>query len=228
MERKLQTRAITLKRINYGEADRIITVLTEDIGKRSLIAKGVRRAKSKLAAGIDLFAVNELTLLRGKRDLDTLISSRQQTSFRDILRDYDVVQIGYRLLQLSEKSDDESAADSLFVLLTDALRLLNEGKIRPEVVEGWFTMQLMQLHGTAPNLTTDDNNKPLEELKQYHFVVEDGVFAASEQGNMASRHIKAWRVLLTADAASIGKISGLGEVMAETIEQLRAFANYQQ
>ena len=40
--------AIVLKRLEYGEADRILTVLTKNNGKLSVIAKGARRPKSKL------------------------------------------------------------------------------------------------------------------------------------------------------------------------------------
>ena len=46
-------RAIVLRRTNYGEADRILQLLTPK-GKRSVMAKGVRRERSKLAGGIEL------------------------------------------------------------------------------------------------------------------------------------------------------------------------------
>lgn len=45
------TDAIILTRTDYGEADRIITLLTPGHGKLRLIAKGVRRIRSKLAGG---------------------------------------------------------------------------------------------------------------------------------------------------------------------------------
>ena len=53
----LRTEAIILRRTNYGEADRILNMLTPQHGKVSAIAKGVRKAKSKLAGGLELFAV---------------------------------------------------------------------------------------------------------------------------------------------------------------------------
>jgi len=55
------TTGLVLSRTDFGEADRIITVLTPDHGKLRLMAKGVRRMKSKLAGGIDLFTVSDLT-----------------------------------------------------------------------------------------------------------------------------------------------------------------------
>ena len=52
----LRTKAIVLRRTDYGEADRILQLLTPS-GKRSVIARGVRKEKSKLAGGIELFSV---------------------------------------------------------------------------------------------------------------------------------------------------------------------------
>ena len=56
-----RTQAIVLRRTNYGEADRILKVITPQ-GQRSIMAKGVRREKSKLAGGIELFAISDMTL----------------------------------------------------------------------------------------------------------------------------------------------------------------------
>ena len=57
---RISTRSIILTRINYAEADRIITFLTPSNGKVRAIAKGVRKAKSKLAGGIELFSISDI------------------------------------------------------------------------------------------------------------------------------------------------------------------------
>ena len=56
--KQLVTEVIILARTDYGEADRILTVLSPEYGKLRLLAKGVRRVKSKLAGGIELFSVS--------------------------------------------------------------------------------------------------------------------------------------------------------------------------
>ena len=66
-----RTKAIVLRRTNYGEADRILTLLTP-LGQRNAIARGVRREKSRLAGGIELFAVSDVVLHRGKGSLYTM------------------------------------------------------------------------------------------------------------------------------------------------------------
>ena len=62
--RDLKTKAIVLKRTDYGEADRILQLLTPD-GKRSVIARGARKEKSKLAGGIMNVGNAKMIISRG-------------------------------------------------------------------------------------------------------------------------------------------------------------------
>lgn len=64
----VRSQAIVLRRTNYGEADRILQLLTPD-GRRSVMARGVRKEKSKLAGGIELFAVSDVVIGEGKGSL---------------------------------------------------------------------------------------------------------------------------------------------------------------
>ena len=84
MSQTIRTKAIVLRRTNYGEADRIIQIITPDSGRLSVMARGVRREKSRLAGGIELFAVCDLVLTRGTKstsDLWTLTGARLGTFF---------------------------------------------------------------------------------------------------------------------------------------------------
>jgi DNA repair protein RecO (recombination protein O) len=74
--KSLQTKAIVLSRTDYGEADRILTFLTPHEGKLRLMARGVRKAKSKVAGGIELFSTSDISFLRGRGEIGTLISAR--------------------------------------------------------------------------------------------------------------------------------------------------------
>lgn len=80
---KIVDNILVLKRVDYGEADRIITVLSQSGGKFSLLAKGVRKPKSKLAGGIEPFCINSVTYLQSPRELKTLISANVHQQFRD-------------------------------------------------------------------------------------------------------------------------------------------------
>ena len=68
MQSDIKTLAYVLRRTNYGEADRILNIITPE-GKKSVIVKGVRRAKSKMAGSVELFSLSELNIHFGKSEL---------------------------------------------------------------------------------------------------------------------------------------------------------------
>ncbi|MBN2096510.1 DNA repair protein RecO [Candidatus Peregrinibacteria bacterium] len=60
MKKQIKTTGIVIRKCDFGEADRIVTVLTDDYGKIDLLAKGARRLKSKFCGRLELF--NEIDL----------------------------------------------------------------------------------------------------------------------------------------------------------------------
>ncbi|MGC8781903.1 MAG: DNA repair protein RecO, partial [Anaerolineae bacterium] len=65
-QRLYRVAAIVLKRRDQGEADRLLTVLTRDRGKLSLLAKGVRRQASRKAGHIEPFTLVDLLVVKGR------------------------------------------------------------------------------------------------------------------------------------------------------------------
>src|SRR3989475_10488393 len=62
-------RAVVLRKLDYGEADRIFTLLTRTHGKVGAIAKGVRRPESKLGPSLELYGHVDVLLAKGRGDL---------------------------------------------------------------------------------------------------------------------------------------------------------------
>ena len=79
----VRTKAIVLRRTNYGEADRVVQFITPD-GRISVMARGVRKQKSKLAGGIELFAVSDVVIGTGKGELGILTSAKLDRFYRHI------------------------------------------------------------------------------------------------------------------------------------------------
>src|SRR5438477_5282428 len=71
---------IVLRRIDYGESDRILTVLTRDHGKIGVIARGARRPQSRLASRTDLFVRSRMQLAKGRGELDVLTQAEPVTT----------------------------------------------------------------------------------------------------------------------------------------------------
>ena len=110
----IRTKAIVLRRTNYAEADRILQLLTPEYGRLSVIAKGVRREKSKLAGGIELFAVCDVSIIPGKGDMGTLTGSRLDTFFAHIMEQYERLQFGYEAIKHVSQASDTIADPAYF------------------------------------------------------------------------------------------------------------------
>lgn len=198
--KQIVTRGIILARTNYGEADRIITVLTPDQGKLKLMAKGVRKPKSKLAGGIELFSISDITFIRGKSDISTLVSSRLNIHYGNIVKDIDRTMLGYELIkQLNKATEDEPESD-YFNLLEKTFESLNTEHINSELIRLWFAAQLLKYGGHTPNLQTDTTGKKLSAENTYAFSFDDMAFAqANGTGRFSAEQIKVLRLLFSSN-----------------------------
>lgn len=218
--KRLQTKGIILSRTDFGEADRIITVLTPDEGKLRLMAKGVRKPKSKLAGGIELFSVSDLTFIRGKGEIGTLISSRLDTHYGRIVQDMGRVQLGYELIKLLNKATEDEPEKEYFDILEHSLAALNEQKISEALIRDWSAAQLIGLAGHSPNLKTDTEGNKLEADKTYNFDVEAMTFMPHEKGRYTASHIKTLRLLFSIHTPQdISKVQDI-DVLLEAVSPL--------
>lgn len=206
--RQFRTQAIILNRTNYGEADRIITFLTPDHGKVKAIAKGVRKQKSKLAGGIELFSISDLSFIVGKSEINTLRSSRMIKHYGNIVKDLDRTNDGYSLIKKLDKATEEAPENNYFYLLQEAFQALDDHKINLDLINLWFNMQLLRLAGHSPNLRTDTKGQKLSPDKVYSFDYDQMSFNPDEQGSYTADHIKFLRLGFSPNKAqSLNRIS---------------------
>jgi DNA repair protein RecO (recombination protein O) len=194
--RQQTAEAIILSRTDYGEADRILTVLTPQYGKLRIMARGVRKVKSKLAGGIELFSVSEITFIKGRGEIDTLVSTRLAKHYRHIVEDLERTMAAYEFIkQLNRITEDEAEAE-YFTLLQQMFEALDDHTILLPLVTIWFTAQLLSQGGFTPNLVTDTNGEKLQPGEGYDFSFESVCFdASSGQGRFTAGHIKLLRLL---------------------------------
>ncbi len=88
--RTYQTVAVIIKKTKLGEADRILTLYSLDMGKIQGVAKGIRRPRSKLAGHLELLTYSQLTFGRG-RNAATIIGSQTIDSFLLLKSDLDLI-----------------------------------------------------------------------------------------------------------------------------------------
>jgi DNA repair protein RecO (recombination protein O) len=195
--KRVNTRGIVLSRTDFGEADRILTLLTPDQGKIKGIAKGVRKSKSKMAGGIELFSVSEISYIIGKSEINTIISTRLVTHYGNIVKDLNRTAVAYEFLKTLDKATEDHPEEAYFNLLKTALESLNDESINLELIKTWFNAQLLRLGGHTPNLRTDKDNRKLNASQKYDFNFEAVCFQPSAKGRFGTDQIKFLRLLFS-------------------------------
>jgi DNA repair protein RecO (recombination protein O) len=194
--RQVRTKGIILTRINYGEADRIITFLTPDQGKVTAIAKAVRKTKSKLAGGIELFSVSDIGYIIGKSEINTLISTRLIKYYADIVKDTERTAVGYDVIKIANKATEDKPEAGYFDLVEETFKALDDANVQPQVARLWFDMHLLKLSGHGPNLTTDNKGQKLSPDSKYDFHLDQMGFVQPEgrKGSFNADQIKFLRL----------------------------------
>lgn len=223
---RYSTEGIILRRVDFGEADRIITFITPNYGKVGAMARGVRKPKSKLAGGIELFSVSELSLIKGKGGLDQLVSSRLVSHFRDILSDFDKLEFAYRVVDYINRFTEDDAGSEYYEILKETLTALADMKVQLPTIKAWFYLQLMRTHGHLPNLLVDSNGEQLKEGTKYAFDIGEGSFSPSAMGDYGANEIKAWRILAQATLAETRRFKGIDEAAALSEVSLDLFTKH--
>lgn len=222
---QLITTGIILSRTEYGEADRIITLLTPDAGKLRLMARGVRRIKSKLAGGIELFSVSNITYIKGRGEIGTLVSTRLVRHYGHIVTDIERVQLGYELIKMLNKITEDAAEPEYFLVLQQAFAALDELVINRTVIEAWFYAQLLRHGGFTPNLVTDADDNKLDATKIYDFSYDDGLFFVFKNGKFTAAHIKLLRLLCGSnEPKTLQQVQGIGALLPACFGLLQTMA----
>ena len=142
-----------LRSMDLGEADRVLTVLTPRLGKLKVIAKGVRRPRSRIGGGLQPFSDVQLVLAVG-RTFDVVTSSSLEDPHLGLRNDLHSTAAAWYVVELADRFC-EGAADSheAFRLLAQALSALDAGsEVMREVVARWFELALLDAMGFRPEL----------------------------------------------------------------------------
>ena len=209
-----RTRAIVLRRTNYGEADRILRLLTP-LGQRSVMARGVRREKSKLAGGIELFAISDVVIQSGKGDLGILTSTQLVHFYRHILEDYDRLQFGYEAINLIAKASENVDEPEWYGVLSEVYMGLDAQSVPLQLTQSWFYLHYAELTGYELNLERDINGQPLESEKMYMYDVNEKGFRLAEQGDIGAGHIKLLRLMATKSLGTLAQIGGVEAILPD-------------
>ncbi len=149
--RVYKTEAVVLRQRRLGEADKILTLFSADLGKFDAVAKGVRRPGSRKAGHVELLTHASLMLARGKT-LDIVTQAEALETYLPLREDLRRLSCGLYVAELTDRLTVE-AQDSypLFVLLVETLgRLASHTDV--ELALRFFELNLLGITGYEPQL----------------------------------------------------------------------------
>ncbi len=145
---------IVLRSIKLGEADKIVTVMTQGAGKVRGVAKGIRKTTSRFGARLEPFTHVSLMLYRGRGSLDTITQAEIIAPHRALRDDLALFAAGETMLEAVDKVAEEHESNlRLALLLLSGLRALDERPGDPTAVAESFMLKLLSLSGFHPALT---------------------------------------------------------------------------
>ncbi len=144
-----RTEGVILKRTNFGEADKLLTLFSKHLGKIRLLAKGIRKTKSRKGGNLELFNWVKIYVAKG-RNLDLITEVELIEPFKAWRQDLQRVALAYHLAELVDRlTAEEAKSRKVFDLLISSFKELSFGdnleKLRTD-----FEIKLLEELGFWP------------------------------------------------------------------------------
>ncbi len=224
------TPAIVIGRINLGEADRILTLLTPDYGKLRVSIRGVRKIKSRLAGHVELFSQVQLMLAKGK-SLDVVTSADLIHSLDGILDQPERLELAYLMASMFDRLSLEGEAQpELYALGEEFLAALESGGETP-LLELGLKLRLLAVLGYQPELSHCVICHRSDESSVYYLSPEKGGLVDESCGvaggyRFDQKAIKLWRLALSLPLVRLKEIEGATDLARDSLDLCDQFYEY--
>lgn len=148
MAETFQTDAIVLRRNNLSEVDRFYVVYTAHLGKMSLMAKGIRKTKSKLAGHMEPGSLVRMMIARGRRS-DKLAGAALSESFSHLRSSFLGMTVLQTILEFAHLVTKEQYRDvALFHKFVDGLSFFDSwfGQTLPTTQKAHLRLEIFFFH----------------------------------------------------------------------------------
>lgn len=149
---QIVTNAIVLRRADYRENDRMITLFSPTMGRIDALCRGCRRQKSPLMAASELFCTGEYVIYQTS-ERATVVSCAVTDTYYALRSDYERLSHGMYMLELcSAAVQPAQENERLFLLLLRSLAHLCYGEVDVRRVTAVFLMGMTSLLGFRPQV----------------------------------------------------------------------------
>jgi len=163
--KKYSSQAIVLARKNFGEADRVLTVYSKKYGKIKLLAKGVRKPKSRKRGHIEVFN-NIYFSASSTKGMPIILEAENLESFERIRKDLKKVAVAYYFMEVVKNlAPSEEKNERLYDLVLDYLERLANLDYGFKRLRYSFVREILIVLGFwPPDRRMDSPDEVLEEI----------------------------------------------------------------
>lgn len=190
LERVYRAEGVVLRRHDFGEADRLTTIYTRNLGKLRLVAKGVRKPRSRKSGHLEPFTRVKLLIARG-RQLDIITQAEAIETYPNIVSDLITLGHASYIVELLDRFSVEEGDDNqqLYNLLLSSLDRLSSGEQELWAVALFFELRLLEFAGYRPELFNCVHcGEKIEALDQYFSFQLGGVVCP--RGRQSQRELR--------------------------------------
>lgn len=233
-QRLYRVEAIVLKRRDYGEADRLLTVFTPDRGKLVLLAKGVRKTLSRKAGHVELFTHSTFLVAKG-RTWDLVSQAEAIELFPGLRGELARTSHAYYVAELLDAfTQEHDPHPPLFGLLKETLDRLAAVEVRllPLVLR-FYELRLLALAGFQPQLFyCVQCQERLQPITNYLCFEEGGVLCPrhgegrSDAQPLPLSVFKAMRFIQTSEWEAVARLSLSEALQGELERALQGFITH--
>ena len=141
------TSALVIKKTDKGEADQILTLFTKEFGKLQVLGRAIRKIKSKLRSGAELFCCSEIEFIQGKT-FKTLTDAVILDSFQSLKKDLARMKIVFRIAEIVDKLiKGEEKDKKIWRLLLETFKRLDSSSVSGLLIYYYFVWNLFSVLG---------------------------------------------------------------------------------
>jgi len=216
---------IVLRGYPFGEADKVVVLLSPNRGKIRAVAKGVRKTKSRFGGRLEPFTQVDVLLYEG-RNLDTITQVSVVEAFSHIRLDLDrVLAAGTMVEAIDAVAQEEAGSHRQFLLLQRGLRALDTGPVHPDLVAA-FLLKLAGLVGVAPSLEACAECGSTDDLARFSLASGGAVCQRCSPDRGVKLRAGLTAHLAALAGADLGDLPPAGDLSRDAIGLTRRFVEY--
>jgi len=161
-----------IRRKNYQEADKLITVFSRQKGKLTLKAKGIRKLSSRRSASLELFNQVRMQIAKGRGDMDVITEVALEKDYSSLSSQLQRTKIAYELVELVNTfALEQNENIALYELLTKALDFISSEEFDLTLADKTslrFKLRILELmgYGLHFDYSHSQMNQVIEELME--------------------------------------------------------------